>query len=208
MERYAQEVGEHFGKEIPGVFTDEPCYLMEGHYDVPVIPWSDYLPAYFEKLKAYDIQKHLGELFFDEGDFQKIRYDFYDAATKLFRDSFSCQYYKWCEKHNLKLTGHFMAEDHLAYQTQWVGAAMPHYEYMHWPGIDKLSRHLEQLLTVKQLTSVTDQLEKERAFCEVFGCIGQQSSFFHRKWIGDWQAALGINFVNEHLSLYSMRGER
>jgi len=208
MERYAQEVGEHFGKEIPGVFTDEPCYLMEGHYDVPVIPWSDYLPAYFEKLKGYDIQKHLGELFFDEGDFQKIRYDFYDAATKLFRDSFSCQYYKWCEKHNLKLTGHFMAEDHLAYQTQWVGAAMPHYEYMHWPGIDKLSRHLEQLITVKQLTSVTDQLEKERAFCEVFGCIGQQSSFFHRKWIGDWQAALGINFVNEHLSLYSMRGER
>ncbi len=33
-------------------------------------------------------------------------------------------------------------------------------------------------------------------------------SFFHRKWIGDWQAALGISFINHHLSLYSMRGER
>ena len=101
-----------------------------------------------------------------------------------------------------------MAEDTLAYQLQWIGAAMPHYEYMHWPGIDKLGRHIDQLVTVKQVTSVVDQLNKERAFCEVFGCIGQQSSFYHRKWIADWQAALGISFVNHHLSLYSMRGER
>ncbi len=207
-ERYAEEVGEHFGKEIPGIFTDEPCYLMENQYDVPAVPWSEYLPAYFQKLKGYDLKAHLWELFCDEGEFQKIRFDFYDAATKLFRDSFSRQYYDWCRKHNLKLTGHFMAEDTLSSQTKWVGAAMPQYEFMDWPGIDKLGRNLQQLVTVKQLTSATDQLEKERAFCEVFGCTGQHNSFFHRKWIGDWQAALGINFVNEHLSLYSMRGER
>lgn len=207
-ERYAKELGEHFGKEIPGIFTDEPCYLMEGHYDVPTVPWSEYLPDFFQQLKGYDITEHLLELFFDEGEFQKIRFDFYDAATRLFRESFTRQYYDWCNQNNLKLTGHFMAEDNLAYQTQWVGAAMPHYEFMHWPGIDKLGRNLQQLVTVKQLTSVADQLDKERSFCEVFGCTGQQNSFFHRKWIGDWQAALGINFVNEHLSLYSMRGER
>jgi hypothetical protein len=207
-ERYAKEVGVHFGKEIPGIFTDEPCYLMEGHYDVPVVPWSEYLPNFFQKLKGYKIEEHLIELFFDEGDYQKVRFDFYDAATKLFRDSFGRQYYEWCNQNNLKLTGHYMAEDNLTYQTQWVGAAMPHYEFMHWPGIDKLGRNLDQLLTVKQLTSVADQLAKERSFCEVFGCTGQQNSFFHRKWIGDWQAVLGINFVNEHLSLYSMRGER
>ena len=71
-----------------------------------------------------------------------------------------------------------------------------------------MGRHIEQVVTVKQVTSVADQLGKERSFCEVFGCIGQQSSFYHRKWIADWQAALGIGFVNHHLSLYSMRGER
>jgi hypothetical protein len=207
-ERYKEACGEYFGKEIPGIFTDEPCYLMEGQYNVPVLPWSDYLPEFFENLKGYRIEEHLPELFFDILDYRKIRFDFFDAATQLFIESFTKQYYNWCEENKLIMTGHFMAEDNLAYQLQWIGAAMPHYEYMHWPGIDKLGRHTDQLVTVKQVTSVVDQLNKERAVCEVFGCIGQQSSFYHRKWIADWQAALGISFVNHHLSLYSMRGER
>lgn len=207
-ERYKEVMGDSFGKEIPGIFTDEPCYLMEGKYDVPVVPWSDYLPGFFQKLKGYAITDHLVELFIDTGDYQSVRFDFYDSATRLFLESFSKKYYDWCTKNNLKLTGHFMAEDRLAYQTQWIGAAMPHYQFMHWPGIDKLSRHLDQVVTVKQLTSAVDQLGKERALCEVFGCVGQQVSFFHRKWISDWQAALGISYINSHLSLYSMRGER
>ncbi|HAH88327.1 MAG TPA: glycoside hydrolase, partial [Armatimonadetes bacterium] len=106
------------------------------------------------------------------------------------------------------MTGHFMAEDSLCEQTKWSGDVMSHYQLMHWPGVDKLSRHIEQVVTIKQVASVVDQLQKERSFCEVFGCVGGQVSFFHRKWIADWQAALGISFVNHHLSLYSMRGER
>jgi len=207
-ERYKEACGEYFGEEIPGIFTDEPCYLMAGHYRVPVLPWSDWLPQFFKDLKGYNIEEHLHELFFDVDDYRKVRFDFFDAATRLFLESFTKQYYMWCENNNLKMTGHFMAEDTMVSQIQWIGAAMPHYEFMHWPGIDKLGRHVEQLVTVKQVTSVVDQLGKERAFCEVFGCIGQQSSFYHRKWIADWQAALGISFVNHHLSLYSMRGER
>lgn len=62
-EKYKEYCGEFFGKEIPGIFTDEPCYLMEGHYSVPVLPWSEYLPPFFKKLKGYDIQEHLSELF-------------------------------------------------------------------------------------------------------------------------------------------------
>lgn len=207
-ERYKQSCGKYFGKEIPGIFTDEPCYLMYGHYDVPVVPWSDYLPEFFEKLNRYKIEDNLVKLFLNVDDYKKVRYDFYSCAVKLFLESFTKQYYDWCEKNNLIMTGHFMAEDSLVSQTQWVGSAMPHYQFMHWPGIDKLSRHIDQIITVKQVTSVADQLSKERSFSEVFGCVGQQVSFYHRKWIADWQAALGISFVNHHLSLYSMRGER
>ncbi|OPZ93781.1 MAG: hypothetical protein BWY73_00130 [candidate division TA06 bacterium ADurb.Bin417] len=101
-----------------------------------------------------------------------------------------------------------MAEDTLVSQTQWSGDVMAHYEFMDWPGIDKLGRHIDQNVTVKQVSSAAEQLGKARAFCEVYGCMGGQASFFHRKWIGDWQAVLGIGFVNHHLSLYSMRGER
>lgn len=207
-EKYAQHCGEEFGGTIQAVFTDEPCYLMYGHFSDPVLPWSPCLPPYFKRAKGYDIAEHLASLFFDLPDSKKIRFDFFDAATALFTASFTKPYAAWCERHGLKMTGHFMAEDGLAYQTAWVGAAMPQYEYMQWPGIDKLARHLEQLTTVKQLTSATEQLGNKRNLSEVFGCCGQFISFFHRKWIAEWQAVLGLNFVNHHLSLYSMRGER
>lgn len=207
-EAYKEACGHHFGKAIPGIFTDEPCYLMYGHYDKPVVPWSDFLADFFLEQKGYNILDKLPQLFFDTGDYRKIRFDFYDAAAELFKRSFTKQYYDWCQRNGLIMTGHFMAEDSLRYQTQWSGDVMSHYEFMNWPGIDKLGRHVEQLVTVKQVSTAVDQLGKERSFSEVFGCIGGQASFFHRKWMGDWQAALGISFVNHHLSLYSMRGER
>lgn len=207
-ERYKSSCGEYFGKGIEGIFTDEPCYLMEKLYEVPVLPWSEYLPDFFFNLKGYQIADFLPELFFNVNDYRKIRFDFFDAATRLFIESFTKQYSKWCNNNSLKMAGHFMAEDALEYQTRWIGAAMPHYEFMDWPGIDKLGRTIEQVATVKQLTSVADQLGKERSLSELFCGIGQQTSFFHRKWLVDWQVALGISFVNYHLSLYSMRGER
>lgn len=207
-EKYAHNCGEEFSKTIQAVFTDEPCYLMYNHCSDPVLPWSPCLPSYFKEAKGYDIKECLPSLFFNLPDSKKIRFDFFDAATALFTESFTKPYAKWCEEHGLKMTGHFMAEDGLAYQTAWIGAAMPQYEYMQWPGIDKLARHQEQLTTVKQLTSATEQLGNKRNLSEVFGCCGQFISFFHRKWIAEWQAVLGLNFVNHHLSLYSMRGER
>ena len=213
-EKYKEASGKYFGKEIPGIFTDEPCYFMKKYYkdnhfiNMRALPWSEHLPDYFEKLKGYSIFDHIEELFLNINDYRKTRFDFYDGATRLFVESFTKQYAEWCSGNNLKMTGHYMGEDSMMLQTEYIGAAMPHYEHMQWPGIDKLKRNIEDLVTVKQLTSVTDQLNKDRAFCETFGCMGQHTSFFHRKWIADWQAVLGINFVNHHLSLYSMRGER
>ncbi|MCX5642481.1 MAG: glycosyl hydrolase [Candidatus Omnitrophica bacterium] len=207
-EKYKKFCGRHFGRAIPGIFTDEPCYIYQDTYRVPVIPWSDYLPDFFRELKGYDLSEKLPLLFFDLDGYRKVRFDFYDAATELFKRSFTKQYYDWCQQNNLIMTGHFMAEDSFLSQTRESGDVMSHYEFMHWPGIDKLCRSVAELVTVKQVSSAADQLGKERTFCEVFGCTGHQVSFFHRKWIGDWQAALGINFINHHLSLYSMRGER
>ena len=207
-EKYKKACGDKFGKSIPGCFTDEPCYVFYGHDGNYRTPWSNYLSSHFEKMNGYKIESHLHKIFFDVEDYKKIRFDYYNACTSLFRESFTKQYYEWCLANDLKFVGHFMAEDSCWYQTQWVGDVMSHYEYMSWPGTDKLCRHIEQNVTNKQASTVFDQLNKERAFSEVFGCQGGQVSFFERKWIGDWQAILGINFVNHHLSLYSMRGER
>jgi len=215
-EQYKKNCGKYFGTVIPGIFTDEPCYIFRSSNWRRWImtPWSTVLPDFFRKMHGYGIEDKLPLLFFNVQGYRKVRCDYYKAATELFKMSFTKQYHDWCEASNLKMTGHFMAEDSLVYQTQWSGDVMSHYEFMHWPGIDLLGRftefdrHYDHLVPIKQVCSAAAQLGKERTLSEVFGCVGGQVSFFHRKWLIDWQASLGISFVNHHLSLYSMRGER
>ena len=206
---YKNKCGDSFGKEIPGIFTDEPTYCRQewnGKYNR--LPWTDILPSVFKERRGYDLIEKLPELFFETGSFKKTRFDFFLTATELFIENFTKRYFERCEDNSLIFTGHFMAEDSLESQTQWIGAAMPHYEFQHWPGIDKLGRNTEQTLTCKQVSSVADQLNKERVLCETFGCSGQHFDFKKRMWIYNWLASLGINFLNHHLSLYTMAGER
>jgi hypothetical protein len=213
-EVYGRAVGDDFGAAIPGIFTDEPCILFRGRGSVqqPAIPWVDGFPDYFQERNGYDLLPHLPALFFDVGAYQGVRYDYWRTVTERFVESFTRQVYDWCEDHGLAYTGHYMAEDTLLRQIEWIGAAMVHYPYMHVPGIDKLARQINAgagtVLTVKQLDSVVCQTGKPRALCENYGCSGQDFGHTGRKWIGDWAYVLGITLNNPHLSLYSMRGER
>ena len=208
-EPYFQAIGEEFGHTIPGIFTDEPNYLS--HHSgspKPCLPWTTRLPEVFRAAHGYDLIACLPSLFYDVGDYQAVRYDFWRTVTDLFVDSFTRQVGEWCEAHGLKLTGHVLYEDSMLAQVVVAGAAMPHYEYMQQPGMDHLNRNIANPLTVKQLDSAACQFGGRRALSELFGCSGQNMSFVDRKWIGDWHLALGVNFLNPHLALYSMRGER
>ncbi|MBI5031426.1 MAG: hypothetical protein HZB51_12930 [Chloroflexi bacterium] len=213
-EVYARELSELFGSVVPGIFTDEPCYLFSNPNALkqPAIPWADDMLAYFHSRNGYDLSPHLPSLFFDVGDYRAVRYDFWRTVTRRYVENYTRQIYDWCDAHHLQFTGHQMSEDNLLRQVRWIGAAMPHYAYMHIPGVDKLDRAINvgsgTVLTIKQLDSVVGQTGKPRALCENYGCGGQDFAHTGRKWIGDWSYVLGINLNNPHLSLYSMRGER
>ena len=147
------------------------------------------------------------QLFFDEGNYHPLRRDFYEFLTNRFRQCFTKPYQKWCHDHGLQFTGHLMNEDTLTAQTEWVGAVMPHYLDMDMPGIDKLGSDLSNTVLVKQLGSVAEQTGKQ-ALCEAFGCTGHQAGPQTLKRIADWLCVQGVSFINPHLMLYSMRGER
>ena len=205
-EVYKNYLGEYFGNVIRGVFSDEFCYTQKA-IAWPSVPFSDDLERVFLEKKGYDLVDCMEKLFLDEGDYHRIRRDFYEFVTNRFRDCFTKPYNKWCQKNGLIFTGHLMNEDFLTNQTEWIGAAMPHYMDMDMPGIDKLGLDLSNRMLIKQLTSVTEQMGK-RALCETFGCAGQQAGPQILKQIADWLCVQGITFLNPHLILYSMRGER
>lgn len=201
-EAYAREVGEEFGRTVPGIFTDEPNWRA--------IPWTPLFPEYFREKKGYDILEKLPALFFEVEDYNyhKVRFDFWSAMTDRFVENFSQRLYEWCERHNLIFTGHYLCEDNLLIQLERIGAAMPHYEFMQMPGIDHLGRRISDPILPKQVSSVAHQLGGRRVLSEMFGVSGWSVTMEQLKWIAEWQFVLGIDFVCQHLSLYSMRGCR
>jgi hypothetical protein len=203
-EVYRESVGQEFGQAIPGIFTDEPCYGRAGHR----VPWSAELAKFFQRSCGYDLVDRLPELFFPVGDWRKTRFDFYQSATRLFLLAWTLPVYQWCDRHGLQLTGHLMGEDTLRGQVEWIGAAMPHYEYMHIPGIDHLGRDLGSPVLVKQASSAAAQLGRPRVLSEMFGGAGWAVRFDDLRFLAEWQFALGVNLVCQHLSAYSLRGSR
>ena len=202
-DQYYKRFGKDFGEFMPGIFTDEPNYRSGG-----VAPWTEAFPEYFKKVNGYDLLGRIPLLFFDGDGCEKARHDFWRTMTMRFVESFTIPLSEWCEKHNSQFTGHYLSEETLLSQIRVIGAAMPHYEYMQLPGIDHLGRNISETLTLKQVSSAAHQFGRNRVLCEIFGVSGHSMSFEDMKWIADYHFALGITFMNQHLTLYSMKGER
>ena len=225
-ERYFSEIGDKFGKSVPGIFTDEPHYLpalfsdntktlrfnrgrQAQPYKSSSLPWTDRVPELFRKKYGYDLIEHLPELFFETAgeELSRTRLNFFDLVTELFVTSFAKQIGEWCDRHNLVFTGHVLCEDALMVQRLRVGAAMRFYEYMSMPGIDQLTERRAIYDTAKQCASVAHQFGRERRMSETYGVTGWDFPLFGHKALGDWQYALGINHRVHHLAWYSMAAE-
>ena len=210
-EAYKKKLSQYFGNTIPGIFTDEPS-IFSGSEDACKLPWTLNFDRFFEQNKGYDLKIKLPELFFDIGSFTKTRFDYWEALAEKFVNSFTKNIYDWCEKNGLKFTGHFW--EHSFPSPLQTAATMPNYEFMHYPGIDMLFNTIEQKdqvgneLIVKEVSSVANQLGKERVLSETYGASGWELTLEDQKRIADWQFSLGINLICQHLFHYSLKGER
>ena len=193
---------EKYGTEIEGFFTDEPQISRNG------IPWSFVFEEEYNKRYGEKLLEVLDELFLEKGNYKKTRIQFWKMVTELFSESFMKQIYDQCEEWNVKLTGHLVLEE--TFETQLVtnGACMPHYEYMHIPGMDWLGRQIKDCLTTYQVASVAEQMGYDSVLAESFACCGHNASFAELKGIYEWQMVHGITLLCPHLEGYSMRGIR
>lgn len=210
-EKYEKEVDGRLSDYVTGFFTDEPnicdffCHYSDG---CVWLPWSPGFEAFFEKQRGYDIRKKLDGLFFDTEGCEKVRHDYCLTIVERFSESYFQQIHDWLAERDLKLAGHLIFENDLGYAARTSGAIMPFYEFFDIPGIDILGEQDQELLTVKQCTSVANQLGKEYTLSEIYGCTKWEFGFEGQKWEGDWQYILGIGRRCQHLHLYSMRGQR
>ena len=201
-ERYIRELGEDFGKTMPGFFTDEPQYFRYG------TPWSDTFLTTFRERFGYDVLDALPAMFADFKGAEELRYDYYLHCHCSFYDGFMKPLYDWCDRNGVMLTGHGIEEWSLDGQMSCCGGMMPFYLYEHIPGIDYLGRSVKDISGARQLGSVCAQTGRKVALTETFACCGWDVTPRELKQIAELQFAGGANLICEHLYAYSARGQR
>lgn len=213
-ERYRAAVGQHFGKTIPAIFTDEPQHVFKQSFDHAMQGVDRVLPATTDFFATYqarhdaDLLDSLPELFWElpDGRASLARIQYHDHVTERFADAYARTLGEWCERNGLLLTGHMMEEPTLGSQTRATGEAMRSLAHFQIPGIDLLCDE-EEFTTAKQAQSVAHQYGRPGVMSELYGVTGWAFDFVGHKAQGDWQAALGITVRVPHLAWLSMAGE-
>ena len=198
-----REYADKCGDAITGFFTDEPQILRDTGY-----PWSFTLPEKFRDAYGYDLVDSLDSLFFEVGDFERVRLDYWKLVTRLFSESYMKQIYDFCTSHGYGFTGHMVLEESLYSQLVSNGAVMPNYEYFTIPGMDWLCRPIRDCLTPVQLASAAAQTGKRQILSETFAAAGHNVSHGELKRIFEWQMVRGVTLLCTHLEGYSNRGIR
>ncbi len=215
-EAYKEYCGDRIGKNIVGIFTDEPHRgnlfgnaAGGAQSGANKVPWTPNMLKEYKKAFGGDLAADLPKLFLRENGerVNDVKWKYCELTEKLFLKNFAKPQYDWCAKNNMIYTGHVLHENTFSNQTSVLGSVMRYYEYMQTPGVDMLTENDNSYWVVKQLSSVARQLGQKWLLSELYGCTGWQFNFASHKAVGDWQALFGINLRCHHLSWYTMEGE-
>ena len=209
LDAYKKNIGDQFGKRVLGSFTDEPNVRPAGG-----LPWTDHLPAAFQKRWGYNLLDHLPSLIRPVGNWKQVRHDYFQVVLEQYIEHWAKPYYDWCEKNGIAFTGHYW--DHEWPNCVGVTDNMAMSAWQHIPGIDCLMNQYREdthaqfgnVRFVKEVQSLCNQLGRKRYLCEIYGAGGWDLRFEDMKRIADWLGVLGVNLFDEHLSYVTLRGAR
>jgi hypothetical protein len=214
MTRGYERNQEDFGKTLMGVFTDEPN-LEAAMTGGSVMRWTPDLWEAFRERWGYDLKVRLPSLVEETGDWKKVRHDYYELLLELFIDRWALPWSRYCDENKLDWTGHYWEHGWPVPTDGFDEAAF--YIWHQMPGVDMLGNRLDSAglggqfgndRAVRELRSAANQAGRRRTLSETYGGGGWEMDFEEQKRLADWQCVLGVNFVNQHLSYYSLNGVR
>ena len=203
-----------FGKTLPGIFTDEPnleAVMPKG----TLLRWTPDLWDAFQQRWGYDLKVNLPSLVEETGNWKKVRHDYYELILELFVDRWAKPWSKYCDEKNLDWTGHYWEHGWPEPTHGFDEAAF--YIWHQMPGVDMLGNKLDTAglggqfgndRAVRELLSAANQAGRRRTLSETYGGGGWEMNFETQKRLVDWEVVMGVNFVNQHLSYYSLNGVR
>ena len=209
-ERLYRALGEHFGKTIRAIFTDEPNPLSKGSGGRafhPVAGTTGILNFVSERL-GYDFTRFLPALWYDdEPEAAKHRADYHRAIENRLAETYYRPVSRWCHEHDIALTGHPGSPEDIG-----------QLRYFQWPGQDIVLRYIEpgkpsalegaQSTQAKCASSVMLHGGRRRNANEYCGAYGHEFLFEEMRWLAAWLLVRGCNLLMPHAFYYSVRGPR
>jgi hypothetical protein len=206
-QRFYDEFGDHFGKTIQAIFTDEPSLLARGA-ERGMVPGTTGILDHINRILGYDFAEHLPTLWYaDEPDAERRRRDYNRAIQARLEETFYRQISDWCGAHGVALTGHPMGPDDIG-----------HLRHFHIPGQDIVWRYIEpgkpstlegaQSTQGKCASSAMIHLKRSRNLNEFCGAYGHNFTFEEMQWLANWLLIRGCNLLVPHAFYYSIRGPR
>lgn len=120
-EPHYRELGEFFGTDILGFFSDEPSFRnnIPEKFGVSMgeafayYPWNDRLEELLKKRLADEFYKLLPALWHDFSDDKSayIRFVYMDIITKEYKKNFTEKISEWCHKHGVGYIGHVIEDN-------------------------------------------------------------------------------------------------
>ncbi len=214
MRGYAKYNKEEFGKTLMGIFTDEPN-LEAAMGPKTALRWTPDLFPEFEKRWGYDLKMNLPSLVDEVGNWRKVRHDYFELLVEMFVDRWAKPWGEYCEQNGLKWTGHYW-EHGWPRPTDGMDEAA-FYIHHQQPAVDMLGNEyvpngqggqFGNSRAIRELHSAANQTGRSRMMSETYGGAGWEITFSNFKRLADWECVLGVNFVNQHLSYYTIKGVR
>lgn len=207
LDGYYDALGEHFGKTITAIFTDEPDVLGRGHLR-GVEPWTWDMDVFCSDYLGYDLVPLLPVLFErDHPEHARVNLEFERAVNARLEQVYYAPYSTWCREHGVQLTGHPAQPDDIG--------TLKHF---HLPGQDIVWRYIEpfedksiegaQSTMAKCSVSAQRHYGRPRNANECFGAYGWEFTEDEMWWVTNWLFVRGVNCLYPHAFYYSVRGQR
>jgi len=194
QEAYGKAAGDEFGKTILGFRGDETDYTG-------FIPWTPKLLETFQKQKGYDLAPYIAQFFVNPltEEARRVRADYWDVWSGLFRDNFYKRMQDWSLAHNMVYMVHLNHEETMLSggggedMTKNEGSFWRDMRYIGVPGVDNLNQIGPGIVAdfPKLAGSAAHLFGRPQAWSEEGGDPGQ-----HGKFVFDYQLVRGLNYMN------------
>lgn len=211
-ETYARRVGKAFGSTIQGIFNDEPGFYNNfpdgrgGADSRGSVPWTPGFAGYLGK----SLTTRLAALWYDVGAATtKARVDYYGALADRYNEAHTAPLAKWADDHDIALISNPLVEEDLGSHKLIEGGSwfemQRHYQL---PGMDLIGGLDTAAITPKLNSSVAHLFDRPRNLAETFGAFGWDLTMEEMKRTVGWEAAGGVDLIDNHAFYYSIDGQR